>query len=89
MKTSTAKTAQAAAILIAILLSSCTDAERAKRGGYGDEFKVEMYSGGQKIREWISSGKVMSEAQSDGYYFKDKQTGRLIEVAGDVVITKL
>lgn len=48
-----------------------------------------MYSGGQKVREWTSTGKVLSESQSDGYYFEDSETGKLIEVAGDVVITKL
>ena len=76
-------------LLVVATLASCTDAERAKFGGYGDKFKVEMYSGGQKVREWTSSGKVLSEDGSDGYYFNDADTGKLIEVAGDVVITKL
>lgn len=70
-------------------LASCTDAGLARFGGYGDEFKVEMYSGGKLVRTWTSSGKVLSEAQSDGYYFRDKATGKLVEVSGDVVITKL
>ena len=69
--------------------ASCTDATRSKIGGYGDEHKVEMYSGGVKVREWTSSGKVRSEDRSDGYYFNDKETGKLIEVSGDVVITRL
>lgn len=76
-------------LAIGIVSLSCTDASRAKLGGYGDKFKVEMYSGGQKVREWISSGKVLSEDGSDGYYFNDSETGTLIEVSGDVVITKL
>jgi hypothetical protein len=73
----------------AALFVSCTSAERSKITGYGGNFKVEMYSGGQKVREWISNGKVLSEQASDGYYFTDSQTGNLIEIAGDVVITKL
>ena len=73
----------------ALLLMSCTDAEKAKIGGYGDEHTVELYSGGQKVRSWVSSGKVNSEASSDGYYFSDKETGLLIEVSGDVVITRI
>jgi hypothetical protein len=72
-----------------ILSLSCTDATRSKLGGYGDEFKIEMYSGGQMVREWTSSGKVLSEEGSDGYYFNDKNTGKLVEVSGEVVITKL
>ena len=67
----------------------CTDAQRAKIGGYGSPHHVELYSGGQKVREWVSSGKVDSEQESDGYYFNDMSTGKLIEVSGDVVITKL
>lgn len=70
------------------LSMSCTDAGRAKIGGYGDKFKIEMYSGGQKVREWTSSGKVLSEEHSDGYYFNDTVTGKLTEISGDVVITK-
>lgn len=72
-----------------VTLIGCTDAGRAKFGGYGDKFKVELYSGGQKVREWTSSGKVLSESSSDGYYFNDSESGKLIEVSGDVVITKL
>ena len=83
------KTTILIALLSASILTSCTDAFRSKLGGYGDEFKVEMYSGGQKVREWTSSGKVLSEQGSDGYYFNDKDSGKLIEVSGDVVITKL
>ncbi len=75
--------------IVASLTFSCTDAGRAKIGGYGDKFKIEMYSGGQKVREWTSSGKVLSEEHSDGYYFNDDITGKLTEISGDVVITKL
>lgn len=72
-----------------ILLSSCSDAERARIGGLGSKFKVEMYSGGVKVREWISTGKVVSEHNSDGYYFNDQESGKLIEISGDVVISPI
>lgn len=77
------------ASIIALSICSCTDASRARLTGYGDEYKVEMYSGGQMVRSWTSSGKVHSEESSDGYFFNDKASGKLIEVAGDVVITQL
>ncbi|RLB65910.1 MAG: hypothetical protein DRH08_07340 [Deltaproteobacteria bacterium] len=78
-------------IVLALLatLAGCTDARRAKAGGYGDQHKVELYSGGMKVREWTSSGKVLSEEASDGYFFSDAETGALVEVSGDVVITRL
>lgn len=87
----TVKIGTAVALFIAIVMgsTSCTDATRAKFGGYGDEFKVEMLNcDGTVAREWISSGKVQSEANSDGYYFNDKKSGKLIEVTGRLVITK-
>lgn len=62
---------------------------RAKLSGLGSDHKVEMYSGGKLVREWVSDGKVINESNSDGYFFEDKETGKLIEVSGDVVITRL
>ena len=72
------------------ILFSCTDAERAKLGGYGDKFKVELVNcDGTITHSWVSSGKVLSEKGSDGYYFNDDTTGALIEVTGTLIITKL
>jgi len=91
MKKSKMKKTGTIAFFIAIIMgsTSCTDASRAKIGGYGDEFKVEMINcDGTVTRTWISSGKVQSEQNSDGYYFNDKETGKLIEVTGRMIITK-
>ena len=75
--------------LLALLLNSCTDAAQAKIGGYGDEFTVELLNcDGSVSKKWESSGKVLSEENSDGYFFLDKDTGKLIEVTGNLVITK-
>jgi hypothetical protein len=81
------KAAIIAAAISAILASGCTDATRSAIAGYGEEYTIEMYSGGQLVRKWVSTGKVLSERQTDGYYFRDKESGALIEVSGDVVIT--
>jgi hypothetical protein len=74
-------------LTLSLLIFSCTDSTQEKLFNYGNEFRVEMYSGGQLVRSWTSTGKVSSEEGSDGYYFKDKATGKLVEVSGDVVIT--
>lgn len=77
-------------LLIIGIITSCTDAKLSKLGGIGSEFKVEMINcDGSVSHSWISSGKVQSEANSDGYYFKDKQSGKLIEVTGRLIITKM
>ena len=76
-------------VLIYVLLSlwGCTDAQIAKLGGLGNEAKVKCWSGGQVIYEGMSTGKVQSEANSDGYFFRDKESGKLMEVSGNCVIT--
>lgn len=91
MKNRNLKVSTMVVLFIAIVMGSifCTDATKAKFGGLGDEFKVEMINcDGTVARTWISTGKVSSEANSDGYYFMEKGTDKLIEVTGRVVITK-
>lgn len=67
----------------------CTDAERSKLYSFGNSHSVKCYSGGVVIYDGIASGKVLSEENSDGYYFKDEKSGRLMEVSGNCVITRL
>ena len=74
-------------LMIILSFVSCTDAQRAKIGGLGNEATVKCWSGGQVIYEGMSTGKVQSEADSDGYFFKDKASGKLMEVSGNCVIT--
>ena len=69
---------------------SCSDAQKAKREGRGSEFRIEMLNcDGAVARSWISTGKVRSEQNSDGYYFMDKATGLLVEVTGNIIITQI
>ena len=67
----------------------CSDAERAKFSGFASPHSIECYSGGTLIYRGVSTGKVLSEKSSDGYYFKEKATGRLMEVSGNCVIKKM
>ena len=76
--------------IFVMLFYSCSDAKKAKMGGFGSEFMIEMLNcDGNVSRSWISTGKVSSEEHSDGYYFMEKGTGKLIEVTGPLIITKL
>jgi hypothetical protein len=77
-------------VILFIGLNSCTDAEQAKIGAFGDTFKVELVNcDGTITHTWISTGKVSNSKNSDGYYFNDAKSGTLIEVSGNVIITKL
>jgi len=68
-------------------LTNCTDASRGKMFSLGDSAHVVCYSGGEKIYEGTSTGKVLSEKNSDGYFFKDMEDGKFKEVSGNCVIT--
>ena len=69
---------------------SCSDARKAKKFGRGSEFRIEMLNcDGAVARSWISTGKVRHFQKSNGFYFKDKATGLLVEVTGNIIITQI
>jgi hypothetical protein len=70
----------------AVMLFSCTDATVANLGSYGRRHKITMYNGGKLVREWMSTGKVTSISNSDGWQFMDSKTNKLVRVGGDVII---
>lgn len=74
-------------LLLCLFSVGCTDAEISQFQSFGSEHSIELYSGGEKVREWTSTGKVLSEENSDGYFFCDKATQKLVRVTGDLVIT--
>jgi len=74
-------------VFLALLsgLVSCTDASRSKIGGYGNKYTVKVVSC-DTIITYHSTGKVLSEHKSDGYYFTNAENGKLVEVSGNVII---
>ena len=73
-----------------LLTVSCSDAQKARREARGSDFRIEMLnSNGDIVKAWISSGKVRSKQNSEGYYFKDKATDLLVEVTGSIIITQI
>ena len=75
-----------AAIAFVLSFAGCSDAAWGKLGAYGDSAHITCYSGGKLIYDGESTGKVISESSSDGYFFKDKKDGKLKEVSGNCVI---
>jgi len=73
------------ALILAFAMASCTDATMSKMGGYGDKFTVKVVSCDTVIT-YHSTGKVISEEHSDGYYFTNAATGKLVEVSGNIII---
>jgi hypothetical protein len=74
-------------IAIALLaITACTDTTAARWQALGAPGHVMCFSGGQKIFDDHSTGKIHNAEASDGYQFKSRTTGRLIEVSGDCIV---
>ena len=67
-------------------ISGCSDAEVSRNTSLGHEFNVTLYSGGRAVKAWHSTGKVETEEKSDGWFFRDKATGKLVRVSGNVTV---
>ena len=68
-------------LTIMATMVSCTDAEKSKLGGYGDTFTVKVL-GPDTIITYHSTGKVISEQNSDGYwkvYWMDRSRRNIAE----------
>jgi hypothetical protein len=73
-------------IFVVIFGIGCTDAKMKQMTSYGSSAFIKCYSGGQIIYSGESTGKVQTEEQSDGWYFEDSKTGKLVRVSGDCLI---
>lgn len=68
-------------------LFSCKDATRAQFNALNRPHRITQYAaGGNIIHQWKSTGSVSNEPNSDGWYFEDDSTRKLVEVTGTVVI---
>lgn len=69
-----------------LLLVGCTDAEKAQLAAIGSGGTIECYSGGHLVYEGVATGKISTEQNSDGWYFKEARTGDLIRTNADCVV---
>ena len=69
-----------------LLLVGCTDADQAALFSYGSKTKVECWSGGQKIFNDESTGKVTID--QSGIYYKSVKTGNLVHTYADCIISQ-
>ena len=73
-------------MLLLLLLAGCTDARCAQVKAIGSGGHVKCYSGGQVIYEGDATGKIATEEGSDGWFFMEKGSNRLVRVSGACVI---
>ena len=72
-------------LTILIMLFGCGEQIRSITGSVGTPASIICYSGGTKIYEGTSTGKPTSEASSDGYWWVDSASNKLVEVSADCV----
>lgn len=74
-------------ILISVSFVSCKDAQRAQFSALSKPHFITQYGcDGKVINKWKSTGSVSNEEHSDGWYFEDAATGKLVEVTGTILI---
>jgi hypothetical protein len=64
----------------------CYKADQARMMAWNSGWRVTFYPPGHDPIVYHSNGKPKSEANSDGYYFINKETGKIVEVTSPVVI---
>lgn len=77
------------ALAIAVSLAGCTDATRAHMGQYNDPAEVTCFSGGQTVYQGTSTGKIESNKDEDGLYFRERESGRFVRLYADCVVKSL
>jgi len=76
-------------LALVLFMAGCTSAERSQIGALGGSQHIKLYTQcGTVLQEWDSTGVVHTETGSDGWFFTDHATGKLIRVSGTVVITQ-
>ena len=76
-------------LLVVLCLSSCKDSTMQQFKALGSRHKVTLYGAtGTIIGQWETTGSVSNEQYSDGWYFKDEKSGKLIELTGTIVIAQ-
>lgn len=74
------------AILVALFFVGCTDTDKASFEALGTPGSIKCYSGNLTIFSGKSTGRIQTVHGSDGWEFKDAETGKFIRVSGACVI---
>lgn len=74
---------------LALFATGCTDATMASLGSYGETSKITCFSGGEVVREYTSTGKVIAADQGDGVGFRSRETGKYVRVYADCVVEEI
>lgn len=76
-------------VSLLVFTVGCKSSTIAQFRSLGSRHHIVCYSGGKVILDANSPGNVSNQEHSDGYYFEDETTGKLVEVSGQCVITQI
>lgn len=77
-------------LTMVLFLSGCTDAFwDSTVGKLGVAANIKCYSGTMLIYEGESTGAIKNASSSDGYQFREKKSGKYLEVSGNCILTYL
>lgn len=74
-------------VALVLGVSACTDADMAHMSQFNDPADVVCYSGAQVIYRGSSTGKIQSNKEEDGLYFKEKGSGKFVRLYADCIVT--
>lgn len=77
---------RAVTLCLLVACAGCTSAQQASNMAWSHNYKITLYSGGKEIKAWHTKGMPHNEEHSDGYFFVDRDNGKLMSITGDVVI---
>lgn len=69
-------------LAVVAAMIGCKDADVAQFESMGARHKITCYSGTQVIYQGESTGNVNNEHGSDGWYWEDATTHKLVEASG-------
>ena len=64
----------------------CTDAQKKQISSLGSTGEIVCYSGGKEIYRGRSTGKISTEGHSDGWFFEEEGSHKLVRISADCVI---
>jgi hypothetical protein len=69
-----------------VISGGCYKADNARMMAWGSNWSVTVKNPDGTREYYETNGKPKSEGNSDGYYFLDRETGKIVEVSGSVTI---
>jgi hypothetical protein len=73
-------------LVIVLGLAGCTDASKSRIASYGESGTVVCYSGGTKIYEGKSTGKIEANSNLAGVEFREIGTNRFVRTTADCMV---